>query len=100
MWAMRPWVSLEQGAAPPSVLCQRLPLCLLSPWWSVRPTLGMGQEALGVGLQRLRGCIDCMLPAPGSPGGAEGSLSGLAGSEKGFRKQMGARAAQPSPLKA
>lgn len=27
-------MSLEQGAAPPSVLCQELSLCLLGPWGS------------------------------------------------------------------
>lgn len=37
-------MSLEQGAAPPSVLCQELPLCLLGPWGNVGPTPGMGQD--------------------------------------------------------
>lgn len=31
-------MSLEQGAAPPSVLCQEPPRCLLGPWGSVGPT--------------------------------------------------------------
>lgn len=32
-------MSLEKGAAPPSVLCQGLPLCLLGPWvaWGQDP---------------------------------------------------------------
>lgn len=76
------------GQCGPNLLAQAktLPSCLPG---------ALGEELLG-----LRGWKGHVLPAPGSPGGAERSLSALAGSGKGFRKWMGNRAAQLPPLKA
>lgn len=63
-------MSLEQGAAPPSVLCQELPLCLLGPGGSVGPTpwhgpspslpvsLGpLGRGSRGLGAEEATCCL-------------------------------------------